>query len=185
MARTVSRQHHDCQHGRHRDSECEIGRHAASSWVSGRSVAYLSVEHVQSFSRQYFQERLNEAYELAEDIPTDPAIDRDFEIEDLKENVEDYRKSLHERQYSQYVQLQAQEMLDRLKPPHIKISPDILSAACEAVVRAEIEKRRYMIAMLTGNPADSAPVDPLFVGMMPTGYPPIRGALLGLDSAER
>lgn len=148
------------------------------------SMSDLSLEQVRAFARQYFQERLNEGYALAEDIPVDPQLDPDLEVADTKEAIAAYKDSLRKRQYPSYVKLQARELLDQLKPPGSTISLDVLSATYDAITRAEIEKCRYVVAMLSGRPHESAPVDPMFSHMVPAAFPPIDGNILGDDQSD-
>jgi hypothetical protein len=135
----------------------------------------LTTAQIRDRIRTYFQEELNKSLELAYDLPLDPAIDVAFEITSLKERVVELRAKLAAQSFSAVVISDAKELLASLDKPTHAADSDALSHAANGVLRAKIESARILAAMLTADYGATAPLDPLFAGMEPTGLPPIPG----------
>jgi hypothetical protein len=133
-------------------------------------MKFLTVPEVHGFVRTYFQHSLNQALELSHDIPQDPYIDLESEIEGLKAAEATIRKRLVSRVYDGGDRGDANRLLEAFKPSDTVIGLDVRDIAYDGVVRAKLAQIRYLIASLSGDPAGMVISDPLFVNMLPTGF---------------
>jgi integrase len=133
-------------------------------------MTHLSADVLQDRLRQYFQSCLNRSLEHAYLLPTDPKIDIDFEVASLREWAAKWKAQLKQQSFGEMVRLEARELLAQDKP-----DPEQLQTACNGVLRADIENARILAAMLSGEYESTAPRDPLFLGMKPTGLRPLPG----------
>ena len=132
----------------------------------------MTLQTINDRIREYFQACLNKSLEHAYLLPTDPAIDISWEVASLRQRVEDLREQLVRQSFSAPVRAEAQELLVASGQT---VDMDALRHASNAVLRAEIEDARILAARLSGDYAGTAPIDPLFTGMQPTGLPPLPG----------
>lgn len=120
--------------------------------------------------REYFQACLEEAQELAYDLPQDAAYDLGHEVGGLRRGMAELRESLALGSFTAAVKLDARELIG----PNAGL--DALQYVCSLVARAKLEKARILEAQLTGHYDEIAPRDPLFAGMKATG-----SRILGVD----
>ena len=120
--------------------------------------------------REYFQACLNKSLELSMDLPVDPAIDVSSEIDGLLQEMKTLRVKLAAQTFSAAVRREARDLLAEASVSKT-VDLDLLQQACSGILRAQIENRRILAAMLKGNFDEIAPRDPLFAGMEPTGLP--------------
>jgi len=64
-----------------------------------RTMSGLSPEIISRLARRYFQEQISSAEELAQAVPSDPAVDQAFEAQDSMDEAERLRALLAERRY--------------------------------------------------------------------------------------
>ncbi|MBP2161641.1 integrase [Asticcacaulis solisilvae] len=133
-------------------------------------MKFLTVPEVHGFVRTYFQHSLNQALELSHDLPLDPQIDLENEIESLKTAEAATRKRLVSRAYDSGDRGDVNRLLEAFKPSDTEIGLDVRDIAYDGVVRAKLAQIRYLIASLSGDPAGMVVSDPLFVNMLPTGF---------------
>ena len=127
-------------------------------------MAQLSPDALHERLREYFQARLNKSLEHAYRLPSDPQNNIDAEVMWLREQVEVLRRQLKRQSFDPVIREEAAALLDQAKP-----DSDLVQHACNGVLRARIENNRILAAMLSGEYETAAPLDPLFVGMKPTG----------------
>ena len=145
----------------------------------------LTTAQIRDRIRAYFQESLNKSLELSYDLPVDPQIDVSFEINSLKDTVEELRGKLAARSFSATVISDAKALLASLDVPPSPANADALSEAAIGVMRAKIERARILAAMLSADYAATAPIDPMFAGMEPTGLPRRRSTASAFRSCPR
>lgn len=125
--------------------------------------------------RDYFQGCLNKSLEYAQLLPTDPFCDLEREVVSLRSSVEQMRKQLAAQSFSQSLVQDATTVLQQSTSGNDIPDPETLQYACSTVLRAKIENSRILAAQLSGRYEETAPRDPLFVGMVANGLPPIQG----------
>jgi hypothetical protein len=118
----------------------------------------LTTAQIRDRIRAYFQEGLNKSLELSYDLPVDPQIDVSFEINSLKDTVEELRGKLAARSFSATVISDAKALLASLDVPPSPANADALSEAAIGVMRAKIERARILAAMLSADYAATAPI---------------------------
>jgi len=133
----------------------------------------LTPQTINERVRASFQELLNKSLEWSYLLPGDPACDIGYQVEYLRDQVEAFRKQLVRQSFSAAVKAEAEELLAAAGQKGR--DSDALQHACNAIARAKLEDARILAARLSGDFASTAPVDPLFTGMEPTGLPPIPG----------
>lgn len=109
-------------------------------------------------------------------LPTDPTVDLGAEVAFLREQVERLRQQLAERSFGPAVMADARDIVGGAQSAsgaQTSIDQDALNLACSGIMRAKIENARILAAQLEGRYDETAPKDPLFTGMQPTGLPPI------------
>ncbi len=135
----------------------------------------LTYDSIRKLIRDYFQKCLNKSEETAFIIPDDPKIDVDFEVQGMREEIENLQKSLARKQYSPFVKIEAEEILEQAGHSPSSVGIETRDLIRNGVLRAQIEDHRVLIAKLEGQYENTAPKDPLFAGMEATGMPPIPG----------
>lgn len=133
----------------------------------------LTPQTINERVRASFQGLLNKSLEWSYLLPGDPACDIAYQVEYLREQVEAFRRQLVRQSFSAAVKAEAEELL--VTAGQKGRDSDALQHACNAIARARLEDARILAARLSGDFASTAPVDPLFAGMEPTGLPPIPG----------
>lgn len=137
----------------------------------------LSQAEIEERIRGYFQKCLIKGQELAVDLPSDPMVDVDFEIEGLREDIARLKKQFKQGNFSRYITDDAVSLLHPEETAPKVHDRDALRLAEIMVLRAQIEHRRILIAKLNGDFAATAPEDPLFLGMKYDGLPLLPGAV--------
>nr|WP_176223069.1 site-specific integrase [Aurantimonas sp. 22II-16-19i] len=152
-------------------------------WLSNALDAYLeelktmpasSFEVVEERIRDYFQVCLNKAMEHATLLPTDPLIDIEREKQLLDREVSELKQKLAAQAFDDGTALRASEVLENARRSG-PLDTDATRFARMGVMRADIESRRILRAMLEADFGGTTPLDPLFAGMAPTGLPPLPG----------
>ena len=93
----------------------------------------------------------------------------------LRQKVEALRAQLSAQAFDDDVLDAARNLVDPPGATQQTVTPDVVSQAAAGVMRAEIENARVLAAMLAGEYEQTAPRDPLFTGMAPTGAFPFGG----------
>jgi integrase len=138
-------------------------------------MAKLTTPEIQGRIRNYFQSCLNRSLEHSIDLAGDPGVDVSAEITYLRQKVEALRAQLSAQVFDDDVLDAAHSLVDPPGATQQPITPDVVSQAAAGVMRAEIENARVLAAMLAGEYEQTAPRDPLFAGMAPTGAFPYGG----------
>jgi integrase len=136
-----------------------------------RPMAEPSTEEILGRAKDYFRRQISKSLELAFLLPTDPAIDIDFEIAGAQQLATEMQIALSKQQFSASVQSDARELLNLSKP---NTASDAFQLACNAILRANIENAKQHAAQLAGQ-YDRQSVDPWFAGICATDLPPIPG----------
>ena len=137
----------------------------------------LSQAEIEERIRGYFQNCLIKGQELAVDLPSDPMVDVDFEIDGLRQDIARLKKQAKQGNFSADITDDAMSLLHPEETAPKVHDRDALRQAEIMVLRAQIEHRRILIAKLNGDFAATAPVDPLFLGMKYDGLPLLPGAV--------
>ncbi|MDB5512309.1 MAG: hypothetical protein JWR08_1792, partial [Enterovirga sp.] len=133
----------------------------------------LTFGDVDQEARRFFQACLNASLERAYYLPTDPAVNVPDEVAYLKDRINGLRQQLSSRQFGAGVREDAQSILDPLTAVGGAIDLELVQHAQTVAARAAIEDARILAAHLEGRPDRTAPLDPLFLGLKPTGLPPL------------
>ncbi|MEF2549743.1 hypothetical protein VQ045_21900, partial [Aurantimonas sp. E1-2-R+4] len=107
-------------------------------------------------------------------LPTDPLIDLTRERQLLADDEKAQRQRLARQEFNDTIRSAAEDVLTaaRLRGT---VDSDATKLALNGVLRAHIENVRILRAMLEGDYPATAPRDPMFAGMAPTGLPPLPG----------
>ena len=138
-----------------------------------RAMPDLSQETIARLARRYFEEQLSSTEELAHLIPSDPAVDRNFESQDSLDEVERLRASLATRRYDATTKGAAADALSAAGLERKDL--ESFDQLCAAILRARIEAHRIYAAKLRGHYDEIAPRDPLFAGLNSTAMPGLPG----------
>lgn len=141
----------------------------------------LSQAEIEERIRGYFHACLIKGQELAFDLPSDPLVDVDAEVEGLREGIVRLKEQAKHAHFSKDVTAEATSLLYPDQEVASVLDRDALRRAEIMVIRAQIEHHRILIAKLTGDYASTAPVDPLFLGMCFDGLPPLPGEIAQID----
>jgi integrase len=138
-------------------------------------MAKLTTPEIQDRIRNYFQSCLNRSLERTLDFAQDPGVDVNAEITDLRQKVEALRAQLSAQAFDDDALDAARSLVDPPGAAQQPVTSDVLRQAASGVMRAEMENARVLAAMLAGEYEQTAPRDPLFAGMAPTGAFPHGG----------
>jgi hypothetical protein len=111
----------------------------------------LSQIEIEKRIRSYFQACLIKGQELAFDLPSDPAIDVDPEIEGLRDGIDRLRKQAQQASFSTSVTAEATSLLYPDQEAPKLFDRDALRQAEILIIRAQIEHRRILMAKLSGD----------------------------------
>jgi integrase len=147
-----------------------------------------SVPQLDAAVRAYFQEQLNTALLISHDLPDDPALDMDAEIEGLCEDIARLTGNLKNKAFDPLTLAEADEIVQGQMSGEEVASLDLVEYVRRGVTRARIERAKYLVKALSGDYSDNAPSDPLFVGMKPESLDDTQhpvSALLTVDKARQ
>jgi hypothetical protein len=140
-----------------------------------RSMADVSNDVILNRAKDYFRAQLSKSLELALLLPTDPAIDIDFEIAGAEGVADKFRNALKHQQFSLSVQSDAWGLLNPSGADFQAPPSDAFRIACNAVLRAKIENARILASQLRGEYDETTAKDPWFAGITTVDLPPIPG----------
>ena len=135
----------------------------------------LGKDKIEQLIRIFFTDLLSRAEEHAFLLPQDDTVDLDAEAEGLDEGQSKLRKQIASRKYDGVTRVYAEEVLETLGGDGSKPDGEDFDALCNGILRARLEQYRILAAMLRGEYKDIAPVDPLFLGVVSPGMPPLPG----------
>lgn len=167
-------------------------RHMSNAFdlLFGRS-AFLSnpsIPQLDMAVREYFQEQLNKALLISYDLPDDPALDIDAEIEGLREDIARLTAELKAKTFDPLTLAEADGIV-QAQVAGEKVPPlDIVEYVRRGVTRARIERAKYLVKALSGDYSNNTPSDPLFAGMKPESFdndPQVGPGLLTLNDARQ
>ena len=144
-------------------------------FVELHKMPQVSQSEIEERIRSYFQKALNKGAELVIDLPTDPAVDIQYEVASVRADLENMRRDLSLARFDSLVTADARELLNPEDPSGPVGSLDALHQMKMMVLRARIEHYRIFAAKLSGDYGSTLPVDPLFAGMQANGLPPLAG----------
>jgi integrase len=145
------------------------------------AMPQFPIEMINARIRDYFQACLNKSLEHAQLLPVDPFGDIEKEVGYLRDSVAQMRMQLAMQTFSHSVVQDATSLLQQSSPEAGSPDPEALQYACNTVLRAKIENSRILAAQLSGRYEETAPRDPLFVGMSANGLPPLHGETIAVD----
>ncbi|NGO49763.1 site-specific integrase [Allomesorhizobium camelthorni] len=156
----------------------------------GRSalLSKPSVQQLDAAVRAYFQEQLNRALLISHDLPDDPALDLDAEIDGLREDIARLTGDLKSKTFDPLTLAKADEIVQVQTPDEKVASLDLVEYVRTGVTRARIERAKYLVKALSGDYSDNSPSDPLFAGMKPESLDDtsvVASGLLTLDEARQ
>lgn len=133
-------------------------------------MSILTIPQIDEAVRSYFQRQLNKALIISLDLPDDPTVDIDAEVEGLRKNIAELTDQIKSKTFDLLTLADADEIVQANAPAQ-KVQPlDILDYTRRGVARARIERAKYLVKALSGDYSDNAPSDPLFSGMTPQDF---------------
>lgn len=138
-------------------------------------MPHISQPEIIARVRRYFQARLDKDAELVLDLPTDKTINISKEIEGAQAIIAQLRGELVQATFSQRVTFEARTLLNPDSNVVSVVDLEALRQAQILILRADIEHLRIFVAKLGGLYGDTAPIDPMFAGMIAIGRPAIPG----------
>lgn len=156
----------------------------------GRSalLSKPSMQQLDAAVRAYFQGELNKALLISHDLPDDPALDLDAEIEGLREDIARLTGELKSKTFDPLTLAEADEIV-QAQVAGEKVAPlDLVEYVRRGVTRARIERAKFLVKALSGDYSDNTPSDPLFAGMKPESLNDTEHAgssLLTVDDARQ
>jgi integrase len=133
----------------------------------------MTQEQIKELAQAYFVEKWSKSREFALLVPTDEQYDPIAETEWLKHDEQRLRSLASQGKFNSVV-FDAKELVANLAPGQ-PVSGDDLAQLYGALLRAQIEDRRILAALLSGKYDESEPIDPLFKGMSEPPLPPLKG----------
>ena len=94
------------------------------------------------------------------------------ESEAMEAEAVGIRAQIASRSYDAVTKAHAEELL---APFGVGRRQEDFDAVCNGVLRAKLEQRRILTAMLRGEYQNTVPIDPLFEGVASPGMPPLPG----------
>ena len=123
--------------------------------------------------RDIFQNALNEGHSFRQIYG--PDIDKIDTAKSIEARKNAYAAELQSQHYDQGLLTEAKALVGNL-PQNPTISAlDAIHHACEGILRARVEADRILAARLRGEFHLTAPLDPMFAGMMVTDMPLLPG----------
>lgn len=144
-----------------------------------------SVHQLDAAVRAYFQQELNKALLISHDLPDDPALDLDAEIEGLREDIARLTAELKIKTFDTLTLVEADEIVQEQVAGEKVASLDVIDYVRRGVTRARIERAKYLVKALSGDYSNNTPSDPLFAGMKPDGFNGVEQTALTVDTARR
>ena len=135
----------------------------------------LSTMEIRELARAYFEQAWAKARELVYLGADDPAFDPKIEAEEAQGQEAGLRKHLVQQVYDHVTKIEAQELLAAHGYAAGTIPLESMDELYNAILRAKIDVRRILAAMLTGKYENAEPHDPLFRDIEQPPLPPIPG----------
>lgn len=133
----------------------------------------LGAADIESLLRDYFTKAMATASQIALLGPQDPDFDLDAEVGGMTQELKRFRFGLAHLHFPATTLSEVESLVEASGSSVPKGSEAFLEL-CRGVLRAQIEQRRILIAMLTGRYDEAAPKDPLFQGTT-WSLPPLPG----------
>jgi len=125
------------------------------------AMAPLGKDKIEQLIRVFFSDLLSIADGQAYLLPQDDMVDLSAEGEALEADVSAIRTRIAAHSYDGVTRAQAEELLAPLGATRAARSEEDFDAVCNGILRAKLEQRRILAAMLTGEYENTVPVDPL------------------------
>ncbi len=149
-------------------------RHLSNAFdlLFGRTVplSKLSLQQLDVAVKAYFQDQLNKALVISHDLPEDPALDLDAEIDGLRNDIVRLTTALKAQSFDPLTVAEADEIIQAQTSGQQATPIDLVNYARRGVARARIERAKYLVKALSGDYAANTPADPLFAGMQPEDF---------------
>lgn len=135
----------------------------------------LTKDKIDNILRGYFEGLLSRAEEIVFLGPQDSSFDRQFEIDGTEEEHQELQAKLASGQFDRITRSETRELIETQGIASDQVPADEYRMLCNGVLRARIEQRRILAAMLSGALDETIPKDPLFQGVKSPGLPALPG----------